>query len=104
MYAHLQPGSFKVRVGDRVKAGQVLAKLGNSGQSDAPHLHFQLVDANSILAAEGVPYELKSFTQIGAVQNLDAFLAGRAWRANTDAPSESGRSEFPVDNAVEAFP
>jgi hypothetical protein len=41
LYAHLQPGSLKVKLGDKVKAGQVLARLGNSGNSDAPHLHFQ---------------------------------------------------------------
>jgi len=37
VYAHLQQGSFKVKLGDRVNAGQVLALLGNSGNSDAPH-------------------------------------------------------------------
>src|SRR5262249_17899379 len=40
LYAHLIPGSLKVKLGDEVKAGQVLAHLGNSGNSDGPHLHF----------------------------------------------------------------
>src|SRR5262249_34890594 len=44
LYAHLKPGSFRVRQGDRVHTGQVLALLGNSGKADAPHLHFQIMD------------------------------------------------------------
>lgn len=103
-YAHLQPGSFRVKLGDRVKAGQVLAKLGNTGHSDAPHLHFHLVDANSNLASEGVPYELRSFTQLGVVSNLDALLAGGAWRAGSSVPAAQRRDEFPIDGAVVAFP
>jgi murein DD-endopeptidase len=46
LYAHLQPGNLRVKLGHTVKAGQLLALLGNSGNSDAPHLHFQLMDAN----------------------------------------------------------
>jgi murein DD-endopeptidase len=51
LYAHLQPGSLRVKVGDKVSAGQVLARLGNSGNSDEPHLHFQLMDSNSPLVS-----------------------------------------------------
>jgi murein DD-endopeptidase MepM/ murein hydrolase activator NlpD len=60
-YAHLQPGSLKVKEGDHVKRGQVLALLGNSGNSSEPHLHFHVSDRNSPLASEGVPYVLESF-------------------------------------------
>jgi len=60
-YAHLQPGSLKVKVGDRVKRGQVLGLVGNSGNSTEPHLHFHLADSISPLGSEGVPYALDSF-------------------------------------------
>jgi len=60
-YAHLQPGSMRVKVGDRVRRGQVLALLGNSGNSTEPHLHFHVSNANSPLGSEGVPYLLDSF-------------------------------------------
>jgi hypothetical protein len=43
-YAHLQKGSVNVNVGDRVKRGQVLAKLGNTGNTSGPHLHFHLME------------------------------------------------------------
>lgn len=39
--SHLKEGSFKVKVGDKVKKGTVLAKCGNSGRSPYPHIHFQ---------------------------------------------------------------
>ncbi len=59
-YAHLQPGSIKAKVGDRVRKGQVLALLGNSGNSTEPHLHFQVTDGNSPLGSEGLPYVFDS--------------------------------------------
>jgi hypothetical protein len=55
LYAHLQPGSLRVRVGQRVAAGQLLGLVGNSGNSDSPHLHFHVADAPSPLAADGLP-------------------------------------------------
>lgn len=61
MYMHLQPGSFRVRVGERVMRGQVLALVGNSGNSTGAHLHFQVVDRNSPLESQGVPYVIESF-------------------------------------------
>ncbi|AFM13035.1 peptidoglycan DD-metalloendopeptidase family protein [Turneriella parva] len=42
-YAHLKKGSARVRVGMQVKRGQVIAAVGNSGMSHAPHLHFSVV-------------------------------------------------------------
>jgi len=56
LYGHLIPGSLKVKAGDSVKRGQVLAHLGNSGNSTEPHLHFQIADAPSFLLANGFPY------------------------------------------------
>lgn len=41
MMAHLSPGSIQVKVGDHVKLGQPLAKVGNSGNTTEPHLHIQ---------------------------------------------------------------
>ena len=60
-YAHLQPGSLQVKRGDRVRRGQFLARVGNSGNSTEPHLHFHVSDADSPLASEGLPFALESF-------------------------------------------
>ena len=57
LYAHLQPGSLRVKVGDRVKRDQVIELLGNSGNSTEPHVHFQISSAPSFLIdSEGLPY------------------------------------------------
>jgi archaellum component FlaF (FlaF/FlaG flagellin family) len=62
MYAHMQPGSIKVHQGDKVRTGQVLGLVGNTGNSLVPHLHFQLMDQPSSLASNGLPYEIDNFT------------------------------------------
>ena len=53
-YAHLIRGSIRVREGDRVHQEQVIGALGNCGSSDAPHLHFHLMDGVE-LGARGLP-------------------------------------------------
>ena len=41
LIGHLSPGSIQVKVGDQVKLGQPIAKVGNSGNTTQPHLHIQ---------------------------------------------------------------
>jgi murein DD-endopeptidase MepM/ murein hydrolase activator NlpD len=76
-YAHLQPHSLRVRVGDRVQRGQVLGLVGNSGNSTAPHLHFQISDGPQIATADSLPYEFAHFSSPGTVTDEDALLSGR---------------------------
>jgi hypothetical protein len=54
-YAHLIPGSIQVNIGDKVKQGDLLGHIGNSGSSDGPHLHFQLMDGPSTQTGRGLP-------------------------------------------------
>jgi murein DD-endopeptidase MepM/ murein hydrolase activator NlpD len=54
VYAHLQQGSVGVRAGQRVRAGDVIGRIGASGSAFFPHLHFQLQDGPT-LSAEGLP-------------------------------------------------
>lgn len=58
-YAHLIPGSITVKLGEQVQSGQVLGRLGNSGNSTEPHLHIQVCNAPSFLICEGVPMEFQ---------------------------------------------
>lgn len=60
-YAHLKPGSVRVKIGDRVRKGTPLALIGNSGDSREPHLHFQVTTNPEILASEGLPYVIDRF-------------------------------------------
>lgn len=55
LYAHLKPGSLKVKPGQAVKAGEVVGALGSSGNSTEPHLHFQVCDGPDPLNCAGVP-------------------------------------------------
>ncbi len=55
-YLHLLPGSVRVKAGDRVRRGQVLARVGASGDAREPHLHFEVTTSPKLLAGEGVPY------------------------------------------------
>jgi murein DD-endopeptidase len=64
-YAHLQKGSITVTLRQHVRRGTVIARLGNSGQATAPHLHLQVTDGNSALEAEGVPFVFDQFTDFG---------------------------------------
>ncbi|MCI0415407.1 M23 family metallopeptidase, partial [bacterium] len=104
-YEHLKHGSIKVKPGDRIKSGQVIGMLGNSGSSSSgPHLHFHVSDANSTLAAEGMPYVFKNFEVLGAFQTIDAVLRGQRWEP---APKNAGgarRMELPAPNVVILFP
>ena len=101
-YAHLQPGSIAVRSGERVKRGQVLAKLGNSGQADAPHLHIHVMDAPSPLAAEGLPLVFERFAIEGHLPSLSVLTNGQGWKPT--AEPRSAQQEMPLENEVVAFP
>ncbi len=95
-YAHLQPGSLRVKVGDQVRRGQVLGLVGNSGNSTEPHLHFHISDANSPLGSEGLPYVFESFERQGQ---------GWGWTpSGKDATVEKRVKEIPLENAVVRFP
>jgi murein DD-endopeptidase len=71
-YAHLQKGSITVAAHQRVRRGTVMARIGNSGQATAPHLHLQLTDGNSALEAEGVPFIFDQFTDFGPGETYEA--------------------------------
>jgi hypothetical protein len=79
-YAHLKPGSITVKPGDDLKSGQTIAALGNSGNSDAPHLHFHIVDGPDPLAANGLPFVIKSFRldqRVKSEPDLDRLFTGQ---------------------------
>jgi murein DD-endopeptidase MepM/ murein hydrolase activator NlpD len=78
MYAHMQPGSIRVRKGQRIKLGQVIGLVGDSGNSVAPHLHFQVMSKPSSLASNGLPYAIDSFEVTGKTHGTPAFDAAEA--------------------------
>ncbi|WP_433034069.1 M23 family metallopeptidase [Actinomycetospora sp. CA-053990] len=78
-YAHLQTGNPRnLAVGQQLRRGQVLGKLGNSGNTDAPHLHFHVMDRPDPLASNGLPFEFDTFTLEGRVVSEDSLQQGTA--------------------------
>jgi hypothetical protein len=60
-YMHLKPESLRVKVGDRVYKGQILANIGGSGDAREPHLHFEVTTSPQLLLGEGIPYLIDSY-------------------------------------------
>ena len=58
---HLQTGSIQVSTGQSVKKGEIIGRVGHSGNSFAPHLHFQLMDSSDILTANGLPCAFEKY-------------------------------------------
>jgi Peptidase family M23 len=112
-YAHLQPGSIAVQVGDQVTAGQLLGLLGNTGNSTAPHLHFQLSDGPNVLLANSVPFAFENYTLAGTFdESLDIEAEDSEAAAATVPPAivpimgtpTAQFSTYPLDLTVQDFP
>jgi hypothetical protein len=105
LYAHLRRGSIRVRAGQRVRRGQLLGRVGNSGQTGGSHLHFQLSDGPSPVASDSPPFVFRNFTLTGMVTNVDQFLTGTA---NADvqrlSPPSPRRGQLPLHATVVRFP
>jgi hypothetical protein len=103
-YAHFQPNTLKVHKGDKVRRGQVLALMGNSGNSDAPHLHFGIQDGPLPYASDSLPFVFSSFTITGTITNpFDDIAAGATAQIG---PARAGphRNELPLNDDVITFP
>ena len=108
MYAHFQRSSIKVKVGDKLKKGDKIALLGNTGNANASHLRFQLMDGPNILTANGLPYVLDSFTYRGQVPlqqilTSDDFLTGKFF-GEKSATGQLRKNERPLNLDIIDFP
>jgi murein DD-endopeptidase len=98
-YEHLRPGSLKVAKGDHVRAGQVLAEVGFTGDSTEPHLHFHVSDSPSPLEGEGMPYSLSRVLLLGRFTDWND-LGSRRWQ---DLRPRVVDREFPQGGDVVDF-
>jgi Peptidase family M23 len=73
-YAHLKRGSIKVKEGDHVTRGQVLALIGNSGNSTGAHLHFHVTRGVGPLNSPGIPYVIDNFELTDEIQDIEKFM------------------------------
>jgi len=94
LYAHIKTGDVKVKVGDRLTTGQVIGAVGNTGNSDAPHLHFHVMSTPDPLRSNGLPFVFTKFRLDSRVVALsDDLLTGA--RAQMQ-PGISARDETDV--------
>ena len=107
VYAHLRPRTVAVKVGDRVRPGQLLGRLGNSGSSVAPHLHFHVTDAPAAVSSNGAPWVFDSFRYVARALNADELNADEPAPVAVleDArPPQRRTGEMPLKGDVVDFP
>jgi hypothetical protein len=100
VYGHLQPGSLRVKVGDVVKAGEPLAKIGNTGPSLGPHLHFGLLNRPEIFTGRSLPFVIDRFTLAGTVD----IKASQGDTLTVTSNSKQVRSVYPLYGSIQNFP
>jgi len=85
MFAHLKTGSVAVAVGEQVERGALLGRVGHSGNSTAPHLHFQLMDSSDLLVAKGIPCLFAAY---------EVFTEGKWEQRHNAVPTDKDRVRF----------
>jgi murein DD-endopeptidase len=94
MFAHLKQGSIRVRLHQKIKRGAQLAQVGNSGNTTGTHLHLQVTDGSSALAAEGIPFIFDRFRFLGFGKDFEEDRHPDLPRSRT----------LPMDDSVISFP
>lgn len=104
MYGHLKAHSIRVKAGDRVATGEVIAQLGNNGNSDMAHLHFQLMDSRNFAQSQGVPYVFDRYRVIGRAdaETDRIFVDGRPAPRENALPLTLSIVDFPAPGANSA--
>lgn len=106
-YGHLAPGSVQVAVGDTVKAGDQIARVGDSGGSQVPHLHFHLVDSANPSAGNGFPLTFDRFDlarQADFTQLLDVIEGNATYASRDERHPEPRENEMPMPYTIVDFP
>jgi murein DD-endopeptidase MepM/ murein hydrolase activator NlpD len=92
LYAHLAPGSVAVTRGQQVRAGEMLGRVGHTGNSTAPHLHFHLMDSADPLQAAGVPCVFAAYLveRDGQCRRVEGGIPHRRERIRSVRPGRPG--------------
>jgi hypothetical protein len=109
LHGHMQPGSVRVRVGQRVKRGDILGLIGSSGNSTTPHLHFQVLTRPTFFPADSTPFVFDRFELVGRITERiwDDDLGLQPTPVLPFAPARRPgprRNAMPLDRDVIVFP
>lgn len=99
-YAHLVPGSITVEEGDFVTKGQVIGKLGNTGNTSAPHLHLHIMETASSLGSNGLPHVFDEYNLIGRTTDESFFDEG----LEDNTPFVDEETGLIIGNSIEVLP
>jgi hypothetical protein len=88
-FVHLAPGSVAVREGQHVRVGEVIGRVGHSGNSTTPHLHFQLMDHVDPTIARPLPVAFDSYEVLrdGRWERVESGIPRRSDRIRWGAPA-----------------
>ena len=99
-YAHLIPGSITVEEGDFVTKGQVIGKLGNTGNTSAPHLHLHIMETASSLGSDGLPHVFDQYNLVGRTTEESFFDQG----LEDNTPFVDVETGLIIGNSIEVLP
>ena len=96
VYCHLQPGTLRVKAGEHVRRGQVIAQIGASGDARQPHLHFQISTSSNPFAGQSVPYltdhyRVKSADGVWLTRTRELPLGGMLYDFGQPSPLSNGK-------------
>lgn len=94
-YAHMVPGSASVKIGDKVTRGQIIGRLGNSGNTTEAHLHFHVTRAPLPLSSDNVPFEIDRFTLAGTLDDDHFVPAAKPSEHTNQLPLAMDVIDFP---------
>ena len=106
LYAHIKTGAVKVKPGDQLTVGQVIGSVGNTGNSDAPHLHFHVMSTPDPLRSDGLPFVFTSFkldSRIASADDLGPLLDGQPAPLQPGFAARDESSVMPMDLDVMTY-